>query len=174
LTGSLLVVTGPPGAGKSTVARVVADRFEPSVLVIGDRFFGFLCQEIAPWFPEAHRQNAIVTDAAAAAAGRYVAGGYTTVFDGIVGPWFLPAFRAGTGLEQLAYVILLPAVDVCVERVRTRADHGFDDEPATRKMHAEFARAEIADRHVVADPPASADAVADLVAARWDEGSLNV
>jgi cytidylate kinase len=40
---ALLVITGPPGAGKSTVARVVAHRFEPSVLVEGDAFFAFFC-----------------------------------------------------------------------------------------------------------------------------------
>jgi cytidylate kinase len=37
----LLVVSGPPGAGKSTVSRILADKFEPSVLVEGDAFFGF-------------------------------------------------------------------------------------------------------------------------------------
>src|SRR4051812_7372715 len=37
--GSLLVVTGPPGAGKSTVAKLLAASAEPSVLVEGDAFF---------------------------------------------------------------------------------------------------------------------------------------
>jgi len=52
VTAPLLVITGPPGAGKSTVARLVAGAFSPRVLVEGDAFFAFLDQgAIAPWLP---------------------------------------------------------------------------------------------------------------------------
>lgn len=35
----LIVVTGPPGAGKSTVAQVLSKLFEPGALVVGDELF---------------------------------------------------------------------------------------------------------------------------------------
>ncbi len=44
--GSVLLLTGPPGAGKSTVARIVAERFERSVHVEADRIVDAL-QELA-------------------------------------------------------------------------------------------------------------------------------
>jgi hypothetical protein len=173
--GPLLIVTGPPGAGKSTVARLVAERFDPSVLVEGDAFFGFLRRgAIAPWLADAHGQNEVVTQAAAAAAGRYAGGGLTTVYDGVVGPWFLPTFAAATGLDRLDYVILLPSVERCVERVATRTGHGFSDEAATRKMHAGFSSAEVDARHVMIDPPDGAEAVADQVMAALAAGTLAV
>ena len=171
--GSLLVVTGPPGAGKSTAARLVADRFDPSVLVEGDAFFGFLARgAIPPWLPASNAQNEVVTEAAAACAGRYAVGDYMTVYDGVVGPWFLPTFAKATGLTRLHYVVLLPSVERCVEGVRTRANHVFTDEDATRKMHSEFANADIDDRFVLVDPPDGASTVADQIVAALDEGRL--
>lgn len=78
-------------------------------MVPGDDFFAFIGEGyIAPWTREADRQNEIVVGAAAAAAGRLAAGGYTVVYDGVIGPWFLDAFVAATGLAAVHYVVLRP------------------------------------------------------------------
>jgi hypothetical protein len=170
---SLLVVTGPPGSGKSTVARLLVERFEPSVLIEGDAFFNFLARgAIEPWRPESHHQNLVVTHAAAAAAGTYASGGFVTVYDGIVGPWFIAEFTTATGLDGLDYVVLLPSEDRCVQGVAEREGHGFTDEAATRKMHGEFAHTEVEKRHLLVDPPSRPDAVADLIVAASDCGDL--
>lgn len=168
------MITGPPGAGKSTVARIVAERASLSVLLQGDAFFGFLAGgAIQPWLEESNEQNEVVTQAAASAAGKYASGGYLTVYDGVVGPWFLPTFFGATSLERLDYVILLPDVERCVQRVDTRQGHAFGDESATRKMHAEFVSALIDGRHLLVDPPDDPQAVASLVEEQSRAGTLS-
>ena len=169
----LVVVTGPPGAGKTTVARALADSFERSVLVAGDAFFGFLARgAVAPWLPAAHSQNEVVIRAAAAATGRFVAGGYLTVYDGVLGPWFLADFAAEAAVDHLHYVVLLPSVERCVDQVANRVGHGFTDEEATRHMYEQFAQADVDQRHVLADLPASPAETAAEIARGGQAGTL--
>jgi len=168
-----VVVTGPPGAGKSTVAALVAQGFETAALVPGDAFFAFWAQgAIQPWLPEANDQNTVILRAAGAAVGAYVAGGCQVVYDGVLGPWFLPEFTTATGLAQFHYVVLLPTVEQCVERVASRSGHGFRSEAATRQMHADFSRARIDARHVLRSPSQDPTAVADDILQLVAEGQL--
>jgi hypothetical protein len=169
----LVAITGPPGAGKSTVAGLLADEFEKSALIEGDAFFGFLARgAIEPWLPAAHRQNEVINRAAATAAGGYVAGGYITVYDGVLGPWFLADFAAATTLDYLHYAVLLPSVERCVAQVAGRTGHEFTDEAATRHMHQEFAGAGLDQRHVLADLSGPADETAAEVLKRIRNGRL--
>jgi cytidylate kinase len=173
--GSLLVVTGPPGAGKSTVSQLIADRYMSSVLVEGDAFFAFLrAGAIEPWLPESHRQNGVVTDAAAASTASFVAGGYDTVYDGVMGPWFLPAFARRLGLADFDYAVLLPSEEECAQRVRTRVGHGFGDDAAARSMHRQFAADRPASGHVIETDGLDADAAAAEVIRRRAAGDLRV
>lgn len=69
-------------------------------------------------------------------------------------------------------MILLPPVDTCVQRVATRPNHGFTDEPATRKMHAEFTQTHRSPNHVFRDPPDDPADVAALIESARTAGEL--
>jgi cytidylate kinase len=119
VVAEFIVVTGPPGAGKSTVAELLSEQFERSALVAGDAFFGFLRRgSTAPWSPESHDQNTAVVEPAAAAAGR-LARHCTIVYDGVVAPWFLRNFVKQSGVAWINYALLLPPLDVCLHRAAT-------------------------------------------------------
>jgi broad-specificity NMP kinase len=78
----ILLLTGPPGVGKSTVAGL-ADHFERAACVESDWFWTTIVREhIAPWLPDADQQNRAVLAACAAAVADLSLGGYTVVVDG--------------------------------------------------------------------------------------------
>jgi len=67
----LVIIAGPPGAGKSSVSEHLVNEFTPSALVAGDSFFAMIKNGyLLPWLPQARRQNTVLIEAAAAAAGR--------------------------------------------------------------------------------------------------------
>jgi len=147
--GSVLILTGPPGAGKSTIAEILTrDAGRPSVHLHADDFFrryiraGFVrAGFVAPWTPEAHSQNATVMSAVAAAAFAYAAGSYWVVVDGIVGPWFLDPFRAVARARELPldYVVLRPQRETAEMRATDRRTHDLTDLTVVATMHRQFA-----------------------------------
>ena len=129
---------------------------------------------MAPWLPEATDQNRVVIRDSGAAAGHFVRGGYEAVFDGVLGPWWLPTFFEATELDDLHYAILLPSADRCVHNIAAREGHV--DEPSPRDMHDQFqpALTDFDVRHVLTDPPGSPEETATEVLSRYHQGLISV
>ncbi len=106
--GPKKILTDPPGLGKSTAAAALAAMpGSPKVHLHADDFWHVIKHgAIPPYLPEAHDQNGVVMQALADTASAYARGGYLTILDGIVGPWFLAPFRALT--VPVHYVVLRP------------------------------------------------------------------
>ena len=172
MRGEPIIITGPPGAGKSTVSAALAELYDPSALVEGDAFFALLRRGyVEPWKPTSHEQNTSVVEAAAAATGRLCAW-VSVVYDGVVGPWFLPAFFSAAGVRALHYVALLPPLNVCLGRVENRAGHGFTDLPATRQMYEQFdAATKDMRQHVIGSDLSPGD-LAELIRQKVADGEF--
>jgi cytidylate kinase len=144
----LIVITGPPGVGKSTVASILETRFDPSAVVAGDFFLDALrTGKIAPWEPTSHDQNTKVIGLTVRAAADYADAGWTTILEGILGPWFLPAIREAATGHDVHYFVLEAPLDVCLERVEMRGPEVTSEVVA--KMHSEFRHSSIDASHRV-------------------------
>ena len=178
-SGEVLVLSGPPAAGKSTVAPLIADRLDLSVLLRADYFWdefirgGFL----RPWMPESHEQNTTVISAITAAAAEYAKGGYLVVVEGIIGPWFvnLVAESFLNHGVNWHYAILLPTSDVCLDRNRSRLVEEQVEHEILDKMYGEFtAHLDGCEKYVVDSAHLDAGQTAEDVYKKMEVGELRV
>src|SRR5258708_3942012 len=101
--GPLLLLTGSPGPGKTTVAPLVADRHHQPVRLARVWFFANLRRgAIEPWREEAHTQTRPVLHAAAEACTPFAADGYICVAEGILSPFMLDLFVAAASGRGVA------------------------------------------------------------------------
>lgn len=174
VTGEVLILTGPPGAGKTTVAELIASGASgPTVHLVTDMFYrairtGF----VLPYLPQAERQNGVVIEAIVATVATYARGGYDVVVDGIIGPWFLPPFRAMAQQDHLAlsYVVLRPDVDTTLSRTRRRVGSELKDVDAITGLHSAFEQLGELESHAVDTGDLDAVQTAAKVRSRIESG----
>ncbi|SOD58295.1 AAA domain-containing protein [Streptomyces zhaozhouensis] len=166
----VILVSGPSGSGKTTVARLLAEsRLSPSVHLHTDDFYAAIRQgALAPYLPEAHEQNRIVTGVIARAAAGYAAGGYHTVVDGVVGPWFLGAYEEAAEAARvgLLYVVLRPDRETALARGTSRSRHPLTDRKVLDRIYDGFADLGPHERNVLDSTGLTPEETADAVLAR--------
>jgi chloramphenicol 3-O-phosphotransferase len=118
--GAVIILSGPIGAGKTTVSKALVDLWSgPLAYIEGDAFWPFL---VKPRTGGA-RQNFPTLIASMVAAARPVArADYDVLLDFSIPPSFLPTAQRILREVPLDFVLLRPPLDVCATRARERPE----------------------------------------------------
>ncbi len=128
---AVFIISGIPGAGKSTVSRLLAERFDRGVHVESDLLqhmvvSGGLWPDEEP-AEEAQRQLRLRGRNVCMLADSFFEAGFTTVIDDVVIGSRLGEFRSQLRSRPLLFVLLTPRLDIIRQRDSERPEkHVFD------------------------------------------------
>jgi predicted kinase len=128
--GTIFLITGPMAAGKTTVARLLANRFERGVHLEGDLFrrgivAGRIDMSASP-SDEALAQLRLRYRLAAEAALEYSKAGFTVVVEDVVAGPLLEEYVELFGDVPVQVIALVPRPDVVAERAAGREQGGYE------------------------------------------------
>jgi shikimate kinase len=123
----IFVVSGSPGAGKSSVSRALAQRFPRGVHVPVDDLRELVVSGIAhpvpDWTDETTRQFRLARENAVCIAQNYVREGFVVALDDVI----VPPDDSFKALEP-HLVLLRPTLETLLSRNATRTNKDFDPE----------------------------------------------
>ncbi len=134
--GSVLIVSGPVGAGKTTVCReLIASASGPTAYIEGDSFWAYIVKPAAQSPAERFR---MIMRAMLAAARHYERDGYEAIVDFSIPPWYLDAVRALLKGCDYSYVVLRPSEAICASRAAARSEGTIPEYEPYRELYRAF------------------------------------
>ncbi|HLY86147.1 MAG TPA: GrpB family protein [Gaiellaceae bacterium] len=141
---AIYLISGPMAAGKSTVARALAERFERSVHLEGDLFRRSVVRGRVEMTPDASAealgQLQLRYRLATTAADAYLDAGFTVALEDVFAPEQLGELRTSIRGRPCHVIVLLPSPEALAERDGERAAKAYRAW-TVEQLHAVFAEA---------------------------------
>ena len=138
---AVFLITGPSAAGKSTVARLLAERFARGVHVEGDVFRRSIVtgrHEPTPDLsPDALAQLRLRYRLAATVADAYFEAGFTVAVDDVAAGPLLSEYLSFIESRPLHVVVLTPSVETIAARDASRDTSAYE-QWSVDELHAGF------------------------------------
>ncbi|WP_322044588.1 phosphotransferase-like protein [Paraburkholderia sp. J67] len=116
--GQIIVLSGPPGSGKTAVTRALIPLLpQPVACIEGDRFWKFI---VKPDARERHENFRILIRSMTAACLPFARSGFHVVLDFSVPPAMLDTLRTIVKDIPLHFVLLRPSIETCALRAAGR------------------------------------------------------
>ena len=150
----IVIISGPPGSGKSSVSRILAENsaYERAVHMHTDDFYCYIRKGyISPWLSEACEQNTVIIESFASSVKGLASEGYEVIVDGVLGPWFIePWLELAQNGFDVRYIILRPDEQTTILRaVEREKDVALTDVDAVRHMWQCFSNLGTYEPHII-------------------------
>lgn len=134
------LITGPMGAGKSSVSKALASKFERSAVIEVDILRGMIKGGFvrpSPYTEEVELQLSLSAKNACDVANNFLEKGFNVFIDGIVGRKLLEQYSNFFKGKNFKAFLLMPSVDALLKRFDDRGDYA-ELRARTMELHKNF------------------------------------
>jgi len=138
----IILITGPAGAGKTSVSKALAEKFERSVVINVDQLRWMVIGGYIrpwPWNEEVKIQTSLGVKNACMLANNFFEAGFNVIIDDVIGKSFFKLYSEFLLGKPVKTFLLLPNLEALLKRFDER---GVDDElrKRTPELHEKFTR----------------------------------